>query len=93
MTIFAANRSDEAVGRIDAATPEDALITRPDAEVVVRHLPPGGAVFLQNLMAGRSLGEAAAVALEILARFRHRRQHRRHDRGGRVHRQSLWETA
>jgi hypothetical protein len=64
VTIFAANRSDGAVDRIDAATPEDGLITRPDADVVVQHLPEGGAVFLQNLMAGRSLGEAAAVTLE-----------------------------
>jgi hypothetical protein len=64
VTIFAANRSDGAADRIDAATPEDGLITRPDADVVVQHLPEGGAVFLQNLMAGRSLGEAAAVTLE-----------------------------
>ncbi|KAH2823338.1 hypothetical protein KXV85_001690, partial [Aspergillus fumigatus] len=42
-TIFAANRTDAAVPRIDASTAENALITRPDVEVVVRHLPPGGA--------------------------------------------------
>ena len=47
VTIFAANRGDGAGRRASTrATPEDALITRPDVEVVVRHLPPGGAVFL-----------------------------------------------
>jgi Putative DNA-binding domain len=63
VTIFAANRDTAPIGRIDASTPEDALITRPDVDVVVRHLPPGGAVFLTSLAAGRTLGEAAASAL------------------------------
>jgi len=45
------------------------LITRPDAEVVVRHLPEGGAVFLTSLLAGRTLGEAAASALEAAPSF------------------------
>ena len=31
---------------IDAGDAEDALITRPEFDVVVRRLPPGGAVFL-----------------------------------------------
>src|SRR5689334_1533796 len=39
VTIFAANRNEGTVEAIDAGTGEDALITRPDAEVVVRHLP------------------------------------------------------
>jgi len=69
VTIFAANRSGEEVGRIDASSPEDALITRPDLDVVVRHLPPGGAVFLLNLMTGQSLGEAAASALQASPAF------------------------
>jgi Putative DNA-binding domain len=64
VTIFAANRSVAAVDQIEAGTPEDALITRPDADVVVRHLPAGGAVFLQNLMSGQSLSEAAASTLQ-----------------------------
>jgi hypothetical protein len=63
VTIFAANRGNAFAVQINAALAEDALITRPDAEVVVRHLPPGGAVFLTELMAGRPLGEAAASAL------------------------------
>ncbi|MGK9164715.1 DNA-binding domain-containing protein [Inquilinus limosus] len=63
VTIFAANRCDGPVGRIEAAGPEDALVTRPGLEVVVRHLPPGGAVFLARLLAGETLGVAAAAAL------------------------------
>jgi hypothetical protein len=69
VTIFAANRSGENLGRIDASSPEDALITRPDLDVVVRRLPPGGAVFLLNLMSGQSLGEAAASALQASPAF------------------------
>jgi hypothetical protein len=69
VTIFAANRGEAPVDRIDASVPEDALITRPDLDVVVRHLPPGGAVFLTSLMAGRSLGEAAALALDASPAF------------------------
>jgi hypothetical protein len=69
VTIFAANRSGERVGRIDASSPEDALITRPDLDVLVRHLPTGGAVFLLKLMTGQSLGEAAASALRASPTF------------------------
>ncbi|APG10005.1 DUF2063 domain-containing protein [Bradyrhizobium japonicum] len=64
VTIFAANRGTETAGSIDASAPEDALITRPDVEVVVQLLPPGGAVFLTRLMSGWMLAEAAAAALE-----------------------------
>jgi len=45
------------------------LITRPDADVVVRHLPEGGAVFLTSLMSGHPLGEAAAAALQASPAF------------------------
>jgi Putative DNA-binding domain len=69
VTIFAANRSEEPVGSINAGAPEDALITRPNLDVVVRHLPAGGAIFLRNLISGRTLGEAAAAALEAAPAF------------------------
>src|SRR5215475_9737576 len=69
VTIVASNRGNEPVGRIDASIPEDALITRPDLEVMLRRLPPGGATFIESLMSGRSLGEAAASALEISSAF------------------------
>jgi hypothetical protein len=63
VAIFAANRSDDPVGRIETSGPEDALVTRPHLEVMVRLLPPGGAVFLTNLIVGEPLGVAAAAAL------------------------------
>ncbi len=60
--IFAANRQDGPFDRIEASVPEDALVTRRDLEVTVRRLPPGGAAFLTQLLAGRPLGDAAASA-------------------------------
>lgn len=69
VTIFAANRDTPPVGRIDASTPEDALITRPGFDVIVRHLPPGGAVFATCLTEGRPLGDAAASALNTSSDF------------------------
>jgi hypothetical protein len=69
VTIFSANRSEGAVEPIDASSPEDALITRPDADVIVRHLPEGGAVFVTSLLLGLTLGEAAASALDVTPSF------------------------
>jgi Putative DNA-binding domain len=69
VTIAASNRSNGPAGRIDASTPEDALIARPDLDVVLRRLPPGGAVFLESLVSRRTLGEAAASALETSSTF------------------------
>jgi hypothetical protein len=63
VSIFAANRGDGPVGRIEATGPEDALVTRPGLDIVVRHLPPDGAVFMTRLIAGDRLGQAAASAL------------------------------
>ncbi len=39
---------------------EQALVTRPDADVFVRALPPGGFAFAEALFSGATLGEAAA---------------------------------
>src|SRR6516165_1268345 len=69
VTIVAANRSTNPVDKIDASMPEDGLITRPDFDVVLRRLPPGGATFIESVMSRRSLGEAAASALEISSSF------------------------
>jgi len=44
----------------DIWAPEDALVARPDADVAVRILPPGGYDFAAALMGGASLAEAAA---------------------------------
>jgi Putative DNA-binding domain len=66
VTIFVANRGEGTSCQIDASIPEDVLITRPDADVVVRHLPDAAAaVFLTSLTTGRPLGEAAASALQL----------------------------
>jgi hypothetical protein len=67
--VFAANRSEGPVGRIETTEPEDALVTRPGMEVVVRRLPPGGARFLTDLVAGSTLGEAAASAFSESPQF------------------------
>jgi hypothetical protein len=69
VSIFAANRRDGPVGRIEAAGPEDALVTRPALEVAVRQLPPGGAAFALALAAGEPLGAAAAAALAEASGF------------------------
>jgi hypothetical protein len=63
VTIFTAHRSDGSAGRVEVVEPEDALLTRPALEVEARRLPPGGAIFLTRLIAGESLGAAAAAAL------------------------------
>jgi hypothetical protein len=62
VTIFSANRDSDPIGPIEAKGPEDALVTRPKLEVVVRHLPPGGAVFLTHLIPGETLGAAVSAA-------------------------------
>ncbi|WP_294533893.1 DNA-binding domain-containing protein [uncultured Rhodoblastus sp.] len=64
VTIVAANRAAGPVEKIDASQAEDALITRPECDVVLRRLAPGQAEFLSALISGRPLGEAAGAALE-----------------------------
>ena len=63
VSIFAAYRSESPFGQIAAANPEDALVTRPELDVVVRHLPAGGAAFLMHLIAGEPLSSAVTAAL------------------------------
>src|SRR5271157_3212383 len=69
VTIFAANREPGPVEAIDASEAEDALITRPEFDVVVRRLAAGEAEFLSALIAGRPLGAAAGAALEFHSGF------------------------
>jgi Putative DNA-binding domain len=69
VTIFAANRDAEPRHQIDASLSEDALVTRTDNEVIVRHLPAGGAVFATTLMSGHSLAAAAMAALDAALSF------------------------
>jgi hypothetical protein len=63
VAIFAMNRVEGPTTPLRSSTAEDALITRPDMEVAVRLLPPGGASFLTTLIDGGTLGAAAATAL------------------------------
>jgi hypothetical protein len=62
VAIFAANRVDGPVTPLRSSAAEDALITRPEMDVTVRQLPPGGAVFLTNLVEGETLQAAATAA-------------------------------
>jgi Putative DNA-binding domain len=62
VTIWAMNSGERTLAPIETWAAEDALIVRPNLDVEVRLLPPGGAVFLHALAEGRSLGEAAARA-------------------------------
>jgi hypothetical protein len=62
VAIFAMNRVEGEVAPLTSSAAEDALITRPDMEVAVRLLPPGGAAFLTSLVGGGTLGAAAATA-------------------------------
>jgi hypothetical protein len=64
VAIFAANREPAPVEAIDASQAEDALITRPEFDVMVRRLAPGHAEFVAALIAGRPLKEAAVTALD-----------------------------
>ncbi len=68
-TIWTMNAADGDVRPVDLAQAEDTLIVRPDAEVTVRRVPPGGAAFVAALQQGATLGEAAAAALADDARF------------------------
>jgi hypothetical protein len=63
VAIFAMNRVEGPTTPLRSNAAEDALITRPDMEVAVRLLPPGGAAFLKALIDGEMLGAAAAAAI------------------------------
>jgi hypothetical protein len=63
VAIFAMNRVEGPTTPLRSNAAEDALITRPDMEVAVRLLPPGGAAFLKALIDGEMLGPAAAAAI------------------------------
>lgn len=64
VAIFAMNRVASPAGVVDSSEAEDALITRPEQEVIVSRLPPGGATFLIQLLGGESLGVATAAAFD-----------------------------
>jgi hypothetical protein len=64
-SIWAAHQGVVEVAAVENWRPEEALITRPEAEVLLRVLPPGGFAFASALLKGASVGEAhQAVDIE-----------------------------
>lgn len=64
------NIADAEIRPIDLeAGGEDTLVARPHAEVQVRALPAGGAVFLAALVDGQTLARAADRALHSFPAF------------------------
>ncbi|MEI6000434.1 putative DNA-binding domain-containing protein [Paraburkholderia bengalensis] len=64
LSIFAMNRREGPVSPICSAESEDALVTRPEQDVLVSVLPPGGAAFLTELSDGVPLGAAVSAAFD-----------------------------
>ena len=62
VTIWAMNSGERELGPIDDWAAEDTLVVRPQLEVFVLALPPGGAAFLSALFGGARLGEAVEAA-------------------------------
>ncbi|MGH8780512.1 HvfC/BufC family peptide modification chaperone [Paraburkholderia sp.] len=69
VAIFAMNRNEGPVSPLRSSEPEDALVTRPEQDVTVSRLPPGGATFLIRLFSGATLGEAVTVAFDDAPSF------------------------
>ncbi|WP_082836931.1 DNA-binding domain-containing protein [Labrenzia sp. OB1] len=70
LDLVRANRfATDTVVNIDLDEPQSVLVTRPDMDVSVFLLRPGGEVFLSALFEGTTLEEAAASALEKTSEF------------------------
>jgi hypothetical protein len=70
LSIWRCNTEADSVEPLeDIDVPEDALILRPEAEVEVRAIAPGGARFLAELLAGQTVLEAWGEALNEAAVF------------------------
>lgn len=66
LTIWRMNVADGVPAPVDLeAGGEDVLIFRPDADVEVRSTPLGGAEFVTALGEGRTLSEAAEIAMKV----------------------------
>jgi hypothetical protein len=68
-SIWRTNTEDAEVEPVDLTQAEDVLVSRPDMKVDMRKLPSGAATFLSALIAGQTLGEAAALALAHTPEF------------------------
>jgi hypothetical protein len=69
VTIWAMNSGEQELAPIEDWRGQDALVARPQLEVQVRELPPGGAAFLLALAGGVLLREASAAAVADDAGF------------------------
>jgi hypothetical protein len=69
VTIWAMNTGTRPLAEIDDWRAEAALISRPEFDVEVRALPPGGAAFLNALARHATLAEAAGAALDAAPDF------------------------
>lgn len=63
VTIWAMNAGEAELGPVDETQAEDALVMRPEFNVFVTQLPPGGAAFLLGLAAGKNLAAAAGASI------------------------------
>lgn len=62
VTIWGMNAGEFKLRSIEDWASQDALIVRPQLDVLVRMLPAGGATFLETLFAGGTLAEAVMTA-------------------------------
>jgi hypothetical protein len=70
LTIWRMNVADGIPAPVDLESGgEDALVMRPNAEVEVRSIPPGGSEFLTSLAGGKTLGSATKSALRAAPNF------------------------
>ena len=70
LTIWRMNVADGVPAPLDLdAGGEDTLVARPEANVEVRAIPPGGVEFVAALAEGESLMEAAKAALRAATSF------------------------
>lgn len=67
-SIWSAHQCDD-LSAVDTQRPEDVLIVRPAKEVCVHHLAAGALTFVEALLSGRSIQQAAASALVDNAQF------------------------
>jgi len=69
VSIFAMNKQDGPVSTLTSNEAQNALITRPDEEVIVSNLSAATAAFLCALLEGLPLGDATATAFDTAPDF------------------------
>lgn len=69
ISLWAAHQGEVAIAQVDPLRAEHALILRNRLDVEVMGIRPGAALFIQALLAGQCLGEAAERALAVDPEF------------------------